>query len=346
MGKSRYAVMPSRVFSDPEITMTEMKVLGVICSHTDENSEAWPSQALIAEKTRAARETVNRALRRLEAKKYVTKYARRRKNGQQAVSIYIVHLEPVDLPQDVVRVDDDSHKNECDRSHSPGDPPCDVEITRSAGRVTFEARPCDDSRHTSNELPTIELPTSIPVSNETASGDLFEEKDFSTQSESPRNSDQRPQNADSPPSGDQLLKSVIFTAGVALLAGQGLKEGSARAFLGGLIKGSSAKIVADCVNAACVENPIDARAWLRQAVEKRAVRAGIRKASDASPEARAEAENGRLADLDRRFSKLAKGQSWQPAWGHDPRIADDGYPPELYQKHGIERPGSTSRRRA
>lgn len=345
MSQARYSIMPSRVFSDPKITPTDIKVLGIIGCYLDKNNEAWPDQRTIAGELGISRETVNRALKRLAKEKYVTKYARRRKNGQQGTSKYLVHLEPVDLPQDVVRVEDDDHNDEGDRSQKPCDPPSDDDVTRLDDRVTIDGSPCDPCDHTIEELPTEELPTS-PVSNETASGDLFEEEESSTPDDDPGNSDQRPKNADSPPTGDELLKSVIFTVGVRLLEGQGLQQGSARAFLGGLVKKSSARIVADAVNAACAEAPVDARGWLRKAVEVRAVRAGLTDAADASPEGRAAAAEARLADLDRRFATLARRGSWQAAWGHDPRIADEGYPPELYKKHGIERPGNSSRRRA
>lgn len=341
---ARYSIIPSRAFHDPDLTPTDIRVLGVLGYHLNSDNLAWPSQTTIADSLGLRRQSVNRCLQRLAEAKYIKIIAQRRSNGAQAPSKYLVHLDPVVEPQDMV---DDVAPDTSDgeQSHPTVTPQSHPAVT---GGVTAKGdRGCHrygDS--TKDELPIRTPHKNAPVPDGTASGELFLEEEISPNGASTQAADERPQNADNAPNGDHLLKSVIFSAGVGLLAGQGIAQGSARSFLGRLIKNSSAKIVADCVNAACVENPIDVRSWLRQAVETRAVRSGLRKASDASPAARDEAERARMADLDRRFARIASGQSWQPAWGHDPRIADEGYPPELYEKHGIERPGALSRRRA
>lgn len=319
--------------------------------HHGDTDICCPDQEFLAEDCNMDVRSVRRHLRALaEDYKLISRQVTRTRGGEgKSITYYGLHFhmdEPLDVEADRTKRPVSKKTEVCERR------PGNLSGLEKGGRPDKIDSQTGQSVRSHIDSTGIQPDSSVPYG--TASGELFQEDDSGPVRESgtasklsPRSGDKGPRNADtSQPSSDELHKSVIFTVGFRMLTAQDVAPSSARAFLGGLIKNSSAKIVAESVTAAASEMPIDARAWLRQAVERRAVSAGIRKASDASPAARQAAETARIAALERRFAHLGKGGNWQAPWGPDPRICGDDYPPELYEKHGIERPGDASRRRA
>jgi len=84
-----YGAVPERAFDDAELGYNPLRVLGRICCHGDKFGRAWPSQDTIAKKLDLSRETVNRAIKRLVKRGYLTKA--RRAGGRSLM--YVVQYE-------------------------------------------------------------------------------------------------------------------------------------------------------------------------------------------------------------------------------------------------------------
>ncbi|MBI1359853.1 MAG: hypothetical protein GC155_06155 [Alphaproteobacteria bacterium] len=125
-------------------------------------------------------------------------------------------------------------------------------------------------------------------------------------------------------------KQFVFSAGLPLLKGQGMAEGRARAFLGGLLRDNETVDVANAITACQKAAPIDARSWLVQAMKRRTPKpAGLSGVGD-DPEALA-------TRLDWRFEQFAAGQRWPTHWGPAPDDPAADYPEDLYRRHGLKR---------
>lgn len=92
--ESRFAVIPSDAIDDPELTLADIRVLGVIGYHASRKRPAWPKQATIAQRLGLARETVNRSIRRLWRKGFIDIAHQFSEGGGQRESYYFVRLDP------------------------------------------------------------------------------------------------------------------------------------------------------------------------------------------------------------------------------------------------------------
>lgn len=105
MSEARWAAIPSDAIDDPELTLTDFRVLGVIGYHSDRQRGAWPKQQTIADRLGCSREAVNRSVNRLKAKGYIKVAAQHRTDGGQRENRYFVLLDPVEGTQRAVPVD-------------------------------------------------------------------------------------------------------------------------------------------------------------------------------------------------------------------------------------------------
>lgn len=92
--ESRFAVIPADAIDDPELTLADIRVLGVIGYHASRKRPAWPKQATIAQRLGLARETVNRSIRRLWRKGFIDIAHQFSDGGGQRESYYFVRLDP------------------------------------------------------------------------------------------------------------------------------------------------------------------------------------------------------------------------------------------------------------
>jgi DNA-binding Lrp family transcriptional regulator len=92
--ESRFAMMPSDAIDDRELTLSDLRVLGVIGYHSGRKRPAWPKQATIAQRLGLSRETVNRSVRRLWRKGYIDIAHQFNEFGGQRESYYFVRTDP------------------------------------------------------------------------------------------------------------------------------------------------------------------------------------------------------------------------------------------------------------
>lgn len=93
--ESRWAMMPSDAIDDPDLTLSDLRVLGVIGYHSGRKKPAWPKQATIASRLKLSRETVNRSIRRLWRKGYIDiAHQFKDDGGGQRESYYFMRLDP------------------------------------------------------------------------------------------------------------------------------------------------------------------------------------------------------------------------------------------------------------
>lgn len=96
MSQSRLSIIPSRAIADPDLTATQLRVLGAIGSFTGRDQSAYPKQSTLAELLGIARETVNRAVKALAKAGYIEVKAQKRADGGQTANLYFVKLDPCD----------------------------------------------------------------------------------------------------------------------------------------------------------------------------------------------------------------------------------------------------------
>jgi hypothetical protein len=92
--ESRYAQINADAIDDTELTLTDLRVLGVIGYHSGRKKPAWPKQATIASRLKVTRETVNRSIRRLHRKGYIDIAHQFRDDGGQRESYYFPRFDP------------------------------------------------------------------------------------------------------------------------------------------------------------------------------------------------------------------------------------------------------------
>jgi hypothetical protein len=121
MTQARYCIIPTAALEDPEITDKDLRVLAALGSYLGKDLEAWPSQSTIAERARCTRENVNRAIKKMVEKGYIT--AHKRGDGGMKRSLkYTVNLDVIPGSQrcdptittDVIKLD----HNRCDQAGS------------------------------------------------------------------------------------------------------------------------------------------------------------------------------------------------------------------------------------
>lgn len=91
--ESRFAMIPAHAIDDPDLTLVELRVLGVIAYHSDRRRAAWPKQQTIADRLKITRETVNRAVKRLAGKGLIEVRRQFRPDGGQRGSLYVVKYD-------------------------------------------------------------------------------------------------------------------------------------------------------------------------------------------------------------------------------------------------------------
>jgi len=94
MSESRYAILPAAAIDDPDLTAVDFRVLGVIGYHSGRDRHAYPKQSTIAERLGFARETVNRAVKRLASRGYIQVTHQFRTDGGKRENLYFVSLDP------------------------------------------------------------------------------------------------------------------------------------------------------------------------------------------------------------------------------------------------------------
>ena len=99
---SRFAVLPARVFEDSRLSLSHLKALGIICTHTDKNGWAWPSVSRIAGIIGVSRQRGSKCIHELKDWGYLEIRGQTRKSdGGQTSNLYRVimdHGDPVAPP--------------------------------------------------------------------------------------------------------------------------------------------------------------------------------------------------------------------------------------------------------
>ncbi|MEO0975990.1 MAG: helix-turn-helix domain-containing protein [Pseudomonadota bacterium] len=70
--QSRFSQVPAEAVLDQDLTETDFRVLSIIGLYLNRDKEAWPMQSTVAEQLGKSQTTVNRSIKRLEAKGYIS----------------------------------------------------------------------------------------------------------------------------------------------------------------------------------------------------------------------------------------------------------------------------------
>jgi len=70
-GQARFSQVPAEAVLDQDLTETDFRVLSIIGLYLNRDQEAWPMQSTVAEQLGKSSTTVNRSIKRLEAKGYI-----------------------------------------------------------------------------------------------------------------------------------------------------------------------------------------------------------------------------------------------------------------------------------
>ncbi len=187
MSDRRFAAVPVRAFSDDRLTMTHLRVLGRLASHTDRNGWCRVRQQALGEAIGTTRQTVNTRLSDLVAWGYVD----RRTSACAGRSIFYRVLLDTPTPDEAFSdgIDelDDAEVEACEHAipethtHARGDlgcrlemtPPLQLDLGVSATADTRcqvqEATPGVGSEATPNRTPSL-TPSSTPSPPTPASG--------------------------------------------------------------------------------------------------------------------------------------------------------------------------------
>jgi hypothetical protein len=65
MSQARYSIIPTAALEDDRLSAQDLRILATLGSFLDKNYECFPSQAVIAERAKCSRQTVNKSLQRL-----------------------------------------------------------------------------------------------------------------------------------------------------------------------------------------------------------------------------------------------------------------------------------------
>lgn len=71
MTQARYSIIPTVALEDDRVTAQDLRILATLGSFLDKNYECFPSQAVIAERAKCSRQTVNKSLQRLADYGYI-----------------------------------------------------------------------------------------------------------------------------------------------------------------------------------------------------------------------------------------------------------------------------------
>ena len=75
---SWFARVPTAAVRDQSLTPAEFRVLAAICAYANNQGFAWPNQSTIIEDIGTSQNTIDRAMRKLKKKKYLTVVSRHR----------------------------------------------------------------------------------------------------------------------------------------------------------------------------------------------------------------------------------------------------------------------------
>ncbi|MFC3693108.1 helix-turn-helix domain-containing protein [Chenggangzhangella methanolivorans] len=106
MSGPRYSVIPAGAICDPRLDgRYDLKVLGLLGTHSDNSGWCYRSQATMAEQLGCGRATVQRALDRLEEFGWIERLAQLRDDGATSVNAYrvVLDVEDADPPASPVR---------------------------------------------------------------------------------------------------------------------------------------------------------------------------------------------------------------------------------------------------
>lgn len=104
---SRFAVIPVRAIEDERFSMTHLRVLCGLGSHTDKNGWCRPAASTLAKRVNVSRQRVSACIQDLREWGYIEIYSRCRNDGSQTSNMYRVLLD-VGMPVDEEAVSDDA----------------------------------------------------------------------------------------------------------------------------------------------------------------------------------------------------------------------------------------------
>lgn len=99
VGSAPFAIVPAEAFRDARLSLRDVQVLGLVCSHLNKDRICWPSQSRLAKMARVSRPTVCASLRRLEECGYIKMQLRLLANGGRSSNLIHVLFTQVAAEQ-------------------------------------------------------------------------------------------------------------------------------------------------------------------------------------------------------------------------------------------------------
>ena len=97
---TRFSVVPSRVVEDERFSMTHLRVLLALCTHTDKNGWCFPSRNTMADRVKVSSARISQVTKDLCEWGYIEVTARSRSDGSQTSNGYRVMFD-VGQPEDL-----------------------------------------------------------------------------------------------------------------------------------------------------------------------------------------------------------------------------------------------------
>lgn len=87
VGSAPFAIVPAEAFRDARLSLRDIQVLGLVCSHLNKDRICWPSQSRLAKMARVSRTVVCRSLQRLNSCGYLIQEEQYREDGSRGTNI-------------------------------------------------------------------------------------------------------------------------------------------------------------------------------------------------------------------------------------------------------------------
>lgn len=77
MAEKKFGIVNTEVISDPDLSLRAKGVYALLCTYADKERVCFPSIKTLSELSGVGRRTIERTIKELEDKKYVTREGRR-----------------------------------------------------------------------------------------------------------------------------------------------------------------------------------------------------------------------------------------------------------------------------
>ena len=98
-GSAPFAIVPAEAFRDARLSLRDIQVLGLVCSHLNKDRICWPSQSRLAKMAGVSRSVVCRSLSRLNSCGYILHVERYREDGGRSTNLIRVLFSPIEAKE-------------------------------------------------------------------------------------------------------------------------------------------------------------------------------------------------------------------------------------------------------